>query len=38
MRLAYLIIAHQLPEQLAQMLYCIQHPDNLYLVIPDSKG
>ena len=38
MRLAYLIIAHQLPEQLAQMLYCIQHPDNVYLVIPDSKG
>ena len=38
MRLAYLIIAHQQPEQLAQMLYCIQHPDNVYLVMPDSKG
>ena len=38
MRLAYLIIAHHLPEQLAQMLYSIQHPDNIYLVIPDSKG
>ena len=38
MRLAYLIIAHQQPEQLAQMLYCIQHPDNVYLIIPDSKG
>lgn len=38
MRLAYLIIAHQQPEQLAQMLYCIQHPDNVYLVMLDSKG
>ncbi|MDO4636691.1 MAG: beta-1,6-N-acetylglucosaminyltransferase [Lautropia sp.] len=38
MRLAYLIIAHQLPEQLAQLLYCIQHPENIYLVVPDSKG
>ena len=38
MRLAYLILAHQQPEQLAQMLYCIQHPDNVYLIIPDSKG
>lgn len=38
MRLAYLIIAHQQPKQLAQMLYCIQHPDNVYLVMPDSKG
>ena len=38
MRLAYLIIAHQQPEQLDQMLYCIQHPDNVYLVMPDSKG
>ena len=37
MSLAFLITAHQQPEQLAQLLYCIQHPDCLYLVLPDRK-
>lgn len=37
MSLAFLITAHQQPEQLAQLLYCIQHPDCIYLVLPDRK-
>ncbi|MDO5055850.1 MAG: beta-1,6-N-acetylglucosaminyltransferase [Lautropia sp.] len=37
MSLAFLITAHQQPGQLAQLLHCIQHPDCLYLVLPDRK-
>lgn len=38
MRLAYQITAHQNPEQLVALLAAIQHPDNLYLIQPDSKS
>lgn len=37
MRLAYQITAHQNPEQLVALLAALQHPDNLYLIQPDSK-
>ncbi|MDO5103275.1 MAG: beta-1,6-N-acetylglucosaminyltransferase [Lautropia sp.] len=38
MRLAYQITAHQNPAQLVALLAALQHPDNLYLIQPDSKS
>lgn len=38
MSLAFLITAHQQPEQLAQLLDAIHHPDCTYLLVPDRKS